>query len=201
MNRRRKPSLIHDESTENRKVHKQQQMPDGEPWAHITLAQLESAAWRCLSLAARKVYERLLVEHMRHAGKDNGLLPCTYSDFENYGVRRKSIAGALDELIALGFVRRVRTGHLVPDSDSGAPSLYLITSLSERSGKGYLQPTYDWKGFATVQEAKNAVIKLKSKERPKRQARAKRMVGHIEVKTHMPITDENNDLGAQRALN
>jgi hypothetical protein len=72
---------------------------------------LESAAWAGLSLAARKVLDRLEIEHMRHGGADNGQLPCTYDDFERFGIRRKSVADALAELVGLGFVEVTHQGR------------------------------------------------------------------------------------------
>lgn len=72
---------------------------------------LESAAWAGLSLAARKVLDRLEIEHMRHGGADNGQLPCTYDDFERFGIRRKSVADALAELVGLGFIEVTHQGR------------------------------------------------------------------------------------------
>ena len=38
----------------------------------------ELAAWRALPDNARRILDRLEVEHMRHGGAENGALPCTY---------------------------------------------------------------------------------------------------------------------------
>ena len=200
-NARRRATIISDESGANRTVYKKTQIPNGEPYVFIPLSMFESPAWTTLSLAARRVYERLMIEHMRHGGTKNGQLPCTYSDFEKFGVRRKSIAVALDQLVALGFIKCIRKGHLMPDSDNGTPSLYLITSLSERYGKGYLIPTYDWRKFETVTEAKAASKRFTSLARPKRQARAKRLSQSKISNVSSTEQTEQNHLGATAPLN
>jgi hypothetical protein len=64
-----------------------------------------SPAWQALPNNARRILDRLEVEHMQHGGADNGHLPCTYADFEKAGVRRKSIALAIRQCVALGFSR------------------------------------------------------------------------------------------------
>ena len=56
-----------------------------------------------MSLAARKIVERVAIEHMGHGGTLNGSLIVTYDDFETFGVRRKSIAPAIKKAVALGF--------------------------------------------------------------------------------------------------
>ena len=48
---------------------------------------------------------RIALELRKHGGHDNGKLPITYDDFENYGVHRHSIAPAIRELVALGFIK------------------------------------------------------------------------------------------------
>jgi hypothetical protein len=57
-------------------------------------AMVESPAMRALSLAARKVLDRIEIEHMNHGGARNGQLPVTYRDFEAWGIRRHKLRGA-----------------------------------------------------------------------------------------------------------
>ena len=83
-----------------------------EPFIQLGLSFFISPAWKVLSPNAKEIFYRLLIEHMDHGGRENGKIPCTYSDFEKYGVRRKSISKALDGLEALGFIEIVRRGHL-----------------------------------------------------------------------------------------
>jgi hypothetical protein len=53
---------------------------------------LESPAYRVMSQAAHRVLSRLEIELAHHAGNDNGNLPCTFADFEEYGIHRHAIA-------------------------------------------------------------------------------------------------------------
>jgi hypothetical protein len=71
---------------------------------------LESPAFRVLSHSALRVLHRLEIELAHHGGLDNGNLPVTYDDFEEYGIDRHAIAPAIRETVALGFVRDHRTG-------------------------------------------------------------------------------------------
>jgi len=71
---------------------------------------LESPAFMILSGAAQRVLFRLEIELLHHGGNDNGKLVVTFDQFEKYGVRRKSIASALRELEALGFIEVVEHG-------------------------------------------------------------------------------------------
>ena len=64
-----------------------------------------------LSLAARRILDVLEIEHCRHGRRDNGRLVCTYSNFEQGGVRRGSICGALRELVAVGLIEITRSGR------------------------------------------------------------------------------------------
>jgi len=135
---------------------KAQQWPD-EPFVQHGQSFFASSAWRVLSSAATQIYWRINIEHMDHGGKENGRIPCTYSDFEKYGVRRKSISKALDELIALGFIEITRKGHLRPEGDSGSPSLYRITCMPVYKSDGVDKPTNGWRRFGSVVDAKQAV--------------------------------------------
>ena len=130
--------------------------PD-EPFVQFGLSFLASPAFKVLSAAAVQVFWRLNIEHMEHGGRDNGKLPCTYSDFEKYGVRRKSISKALDELEALGFIETIRKGHLRPEGDSGSPSLYRITCRHVYRSDGFDVPTNEWRRFDSVVSAKQAI--------------------------------------------
>jgi hypothetical protein len=121
--------------------------PKGEPFVCLTLQLIESDAVRTLSNAETKILFRLIAEHMKHAGRDNGRLPCTYDDFVRYGVRRKSIRPALESLEKRGLIRRVRKGHLVPGREGGAPSLFLLTFLPHNISGDWQVATGDWKRY------------------------------------------------------
>jgi hypothetical protein len=59
---------------------------------------IKSPAWSVLSLSARRVLDRIEIEHADHGGNDNGRLPVTYDDFERYdegGRRRPTATGEM----------------------------------------------------------------------------------------------------------
>ena len=79
-----------------------------------------------LGLAARRILDVLEIEHCRHGRRDNGRLVCTYSNFEQGGVRRGSICGALRELVAVGLIEITRSGRR-SYADLRLPSMYRLT--------------------------------------------------------------------------
>jgi hypothetical protein len=100
---------------------------------------LEAPGWRALTPAAKCVIERLIIEHMRHAGKDNGRLICTFDDFEEYGIRRKSIAPAIRLAVELGFIHVTQAGWR--SAGYRRPAHYRLTFLpTDNAG-----PTDEWK--------------------------------------------------------
>ncbi len=114
----------------------------------------ESPAWAALPDNARRILDRLEVEHMRHGGTLNGELPCPYGDFEKAGVRRASIPRALRECKALGFIEIVRKGYVT--STFRQPSLYRLTYVTGR-GKSP-EPTHEWKRITSPEHANAALL-------------------------------------------
>jgi hypothetical protein len=88
---------------------------------------LQSPTWRALGNAERMVLDRLEIEHMRHAGKKNGNLICTYRDLVRYGIRRMSIAPAIRNLVAAGLMEITHQGRRSPDRSD--PAHYRLTYL------------------------------------------------------------------------
>lgn len=84
--------------------------PEGQAWVWLTQEMISSPAWRAMSHNGQRVVSRIMIEHMKHGGNQNGSLPITYSDFAAYGIRRSSIKGAILDAIRLGFVDLVETG-------------------------------------------------------------------------------------------
>jgi hypothetical protein len=118
------------------------------------LAMLESAAWRALSFTARRILDRIEIEHMGHGGVENGRLPVTYDDLERYGIRRKSISGGLFELAALGFLEITQRGRMAA-AEFHVPSKYRLTYVLTFDPAG--APTDEWSKFASDQEALDAL--------------------------------------------
>jgi hypothetical protein len=126
---------------------------------------LESPAYRVLSLSAHRVLARIEIEHGHHGGLENGRLPVTYADFESYGMERKSIAPAIREVEALGFVRITERGRPSKSDFGRRPNYFELTYIHGSYGE---EPTHEWKRFDTLGEA----IKVAQRARLAKDARA-----------------------------
>jgi hypothetical protein len=101
---------------------------------------LESMAYRSLSLSARRVMERIELEHLKHAGKHNGTLPVTQRDFVEYGVTSRCVLPAKNDLIRKGFVRITKKGR---SGKRGTATEYRLTYLHAFNRP----PTNEWKRY------------------------------------------------------
>jgi len=52
-----------------------------------------------------------MLEHMAHAGSENGNLTVTYTDFTKFGLRRGSIRTAISELVERGLLVVTQKGR------------------------------------------------------------------------------------------
>jgi len=86
-----------------------------EPFLILHLSLLQNPGWRILNLSARRVLDRLVIEHLNHGGQNNGKLPVTYQ-----------IKQALTDLTALGFIKITRPGRS-GNADFRQPTLYELT--------------------------------------------------------------------------
>jgi hypothetical protein len=112
---------------------------------------LESPAYRAISLSAHMVISRIEVELAHHGGNDNGQLPVTVDQFVEYGMHRGSVAPAIREAEALGFIRveRGRGGN----ADYRRPNKFYLTFSNWRGSKAE-PPSHDWKRVKSLDEAK-----------------------------------------------
>jgi hypothetical protein len=124
-----------------------------EPWAPRPISMLESPANRVLSLSAKRVLERVEIELARHAGHDNGRLPVTYGQFEEFGIERHAIAKAIRECCALGFLQITEAGRS-GNGEWRKPNLFRLTY------RVVLKPAApasdEWRRFQTIEEAEAA---------------------------------------------
>ena len=91
---------------------------------------LESAAYRVMSLSAHRLLDRLEIEHAHHGGRDNGKLPVTYGDFENYGIAslgEPQMQGTIDNAYLRPRRRGLARGFFFR-RDFGAPGNFTTTS-------------------------------------------------------------------------
>jgi hypothetical protein len=139
--------------------------PEGESWIWLTQEMLESPAWRAMRFAARKILDRLIIEHLAHAGLENGNLITTYSDFQEFGLRRRSsIAPAIIEAETLGFIDVIERGGSAY-AELRNPSRYALAWLDRKDGT---PPTNRWKAFDTVADAHKAVCNALAAPKPKK---------------------------------
>lgn len=121
-------------------------------FAPRTIEMLRSPALQSTSLSARRILDRLEIELADHGGKENGNLPCTYDDFEKFGIHRHQIAAALAELTALGFIVITRHGR-AGNAEFRLPTLFRLTYRNTK----YAPPTDDWKKIKTINDAEEVV--------------------------------------------
>ena len=117
------------------------------PFAGRLITMLESPAFRVLTLSGHRVLARIEIELKRHGGDDNGKLPVTYEQFEEYGMDRHSIAPAIRECEALGFLEAER--GQAGNREYREPSTYRLTYQPV----GRARPTHDWQRIQTLEDA------------------------------------------------
>jgi hypothetical protein len=111
--------------------------PSGEPWVWLTRELLESDAWRSLGINARRLIDFLLLEHMRHGGKQNGKLKAPKHQLEAFGIGSHYVTDAIHEVEQLGLVDCHRGGMRVATT-------YTLTWLTFHDGT----PASDrWRNF------------------------------------------------------
>jgi DNA-binding FadR family transcriptional regulator len=110
---------------------------------------MESPAYRVLSLSARRVLDRIMIELAHHGGNDNGKLPVTYEHFIEYGIDRHAVAPAIRELEALGFIEVTQRGR--PSAgEFRLPNLFRLTCVNCKSTPN---PTHEWRRVPDVEAA------------------------------------------------
>src|SRR6516162_33771 len=88
----------------NFKSSKIRDVPPQESFIQLWVRLLESTALRSLDRYGHLMLLRLEVEHCRHAGKENGWLAVTYSQFVKWGVPRRAIKPTINHLVKVGLL-------------------------------------------------------------------------------------------------
>ena len=112
---------------------------------------LESPAYRALSWSGHMVISRIEIELSHHGGNDNGRLPVTTDDFVAYGMHRTSVAPAIREAEALGFIRVTVHGH-GGNAEHRISNQFLLTFAHGRDSR--VTPTHEWRRIKTLEGAK-----------------------------------------------
>ena len=119
--------------------------PEGSSWVWLTFELLSSDAWRSRSRNCIRLIDRLILEHMAHAGRENGSLIVTYNQFKEFGVRRNDIKRSVDEAVAYGLLRVTEQGGF--KGASKLPNRYRLTFLPSDE-KGYVRlASNEWKSI------------------------------------------------------
>lgn len=122
-----------------------QKPPKGEAFVWQSRSMMESPAWSALSINGRRILDRLMLEHMSHAGTENGNLIATHQQFREFGVPGNSVRPAVDELEFLGFIRCERGGRW---AGKNTPSRYRLTWLGDNRGAA---PSNEWQHVSVEQ--------------------------------------------------
>jgi hypothetical protein len=80
-------------------------------FAWVPIEVMESPAWCGLSINAKRVMDRLLIENWRHKGEGNGRLRMPYRQFVGHGIGRRLIAPVLRELAEAGLLAFTKAAH------------------------------------------------------------------------------------------
>src|SRR5258708_7616015 len=110
---------------------------------------MESPAYRVLSLSAHRVLDRISIELALHGGNDNGKLPVTYDQFEEYGIHREAIPPAIREFEALGFIEVTQRGR-ASAGEFRSPNLFRLTCVNCKSTP---TPTHEWRRIPDMETA------------------------------------------------
>ena len=106
-------------------------------FAFITIEVMESREWREMSINARRVIELLLIANKRLCYEKNGELRVSVREFEQHGVNRRFVSGAIKELVAAGLLAKK------PGKRRGlksAPFFYRLTFLGTIDGPATWKP-------------------------------------------------------------
>ncbi|WP_434012616.1 hypothetical protein [Methyloceanibacter sp.] len=122
---------------------KRNRPPTDQPWIWFARDMLESEAWRSASINTRRVVERLMLEHMAHAGTMNGKLVCTYDDFEKWGAWRRRICSSIRDAVDRGLIVVTEKGR-ASSGENRWPNKYALGWLPMHDGAPALNRWKAW---------------------------------------------------------
>jgi len=141
-------------------------------WSPRLIEMLESPAYRVLSQTAHMIISRIEIELGHHGGNDNGRLPVTTDDFVEYGMHRTSVAPAIREAEALGFIRVTERGR-GGNAEHHSPNLFFLTFAHGRDS-GKHPPTHDWRSLKSLEEAEQIARAARANKNQSAVAQGKR---------------------------
>ena len=148
------------------KLREKRNRPPG-PFVWFTREMLESYAMAAMSPPALRIILRVCIEHIAHAGSENGNLDITYDAFVKYGVRRSAIRSGIATAVALGFLIVTREGK--PSAGNNRwPTCFALGWLPMYDG---VAARNGWKRFESLQHARDTVSSAIAALRPRRPSR------------------------------
>ncbi len=156
---RRKAYLKQDKTGRSAGRRRRKNPPSGptqcgiDEWVWQPVEMLMGEAWREISINARRVVERLMIEHCAQGATSNGELCVSYEQFEEHGASYNHIAAAISEAEAAGAIVARRQGK---QAGRNSPTFYRLTWLGGWNASGeMIPPTNDWKS-RTAADVKRA---------------------------------------------
>jgi hypothetical protein len=155
------------------------------PWELYT-----SHSYRALNLYERRCLDRLELEHLKKAGKENGKLTVTYVDMRREGVGWKYAAASFRVLEALGLIQRTQQGRAA-NGEFRLSNLWRITYLPTAPSKK--DQTHDWMKIQSADEAEaiaqaNRYRDQRNRRPPPRPPRPKRKLRAIAATAAAPAS-------------
>jgi hypothetical protein len=154
---------------------------------------LESPAYRALSCSGHMVISRIEIELGHHGGNDNGRLPVTTDDFVEYGMHRTSVAPAIREAEALGFIRVTVHGR-GGNAEHRVSNLFMLTFAFGRDAR--VTPTHDWRRIKTLEDAKQIARVARAAKSPHAVAHGKR--SWLKRKQNQKTGTENSPISIRK---
>jgi hypothetical protein len=155
-----------------RTVHPKRRHRISGQWSPRLIEMLESPAYRALSRTAHMVISRIEIELGHHGGNDNGRLPVTTDDFVEYGMHRTSVAPAIREAEAPGFIRVTERGR-GGNAERRAPKRFFLTFAHGRDSRA-TPATHDWRHIESIEQAQKIARAARSDKDPNAVAQGKR---------------------------
>ena len=145
---------------------------------------MESPAYRVMSLSAHRIVARIRIELAHHGGKDNGKLPVTFRDFNEYGVHWNAIAPAIREAEALGFIRVTQYGR-AGNGEFRIPNTFALTHMPVDEQR----PTNDWAKIETIEEAEIVAGAARNKQKASIGKRSSTRYGKRSSNPKLPVSE------------
>lgn len=137
------------------------------PFVTSPMALLDAEVFHALSPYALKAFMRILTEHGRHAGKENGRLIVTYQNFVDYGIPRSRVRPALNELHHAGIIRFCDPEDRYKNTVGRPPNVFRLTFLAviDPSGTDVTAATNDFKKATADSVRANQAIAKQTRAR------------------------------------